>query len=87
MTYLNADVRVCKAPPHVGHVAMVCARGTEHVGVLALTVLVARSHDGGSISHAPGQGFMAFPDRIYLVVIGVAMIRGEWLVLEESEWG
>jgi len=76
----DADVRVGKGPPHVGHVALVGAGRAHEVGVLPLSRPVARPKHVCAVSVPPGQWLELVLDRVDLSVVRIAMRWGVWVL-------
>jgi hypothetical protein len=74
-TNLNPDVRVDKAPPHVGHIARVGAWRPDEIGVLAGAVRVPGAEHRGAQAVSVRQWVEFLADRVMGAVVGIAESR------------
>lgn len=81
LTYLDPHVGVCKAPAHVGHVAMVGAGRPDQVRALARALWVPWPEDGRTQAIAPWQRVEVVLDGVNCPIIRVAEVWGIWILL------
>lgn len=83
----NSDVRVCKAPFHILHCAVVSGRRPDHVWFLPLSVQVAGAKDGCSGAVAEWERLHTISDSIDFVIPWVSVTRCERLPIRRRHDG